>query len=320
MKEPRGRMRFLLPCRIGAILLCLLSAAWAAHAAGLRPSTSAPATPERAILAKYVHRAAFHNQGENSAGLAEESRGAGLLTDWHLLGCYGHGPADFARHFAPERWAANEAAQVAAPDAKAANADAQAEEPTDRHFRHLHYELLFPEGKFVLPPAQARRGGVFYAVSRVYLSDGGDWNVYLESGARAVVFVDGSAVLTSGVPHIGTLRATVHAESGYHMVMVKFVAQSAPFRVAILPPNSGSRRKSDTPYLGGPENMDAGARGPWPSLPERARPAKSSFKVANIAPAQIASSKEITLRRSAASANFSLRRLSVAKTWLARCT
>jgi hypothetical protein len=31
--------------------------------------------------------------------------------------------------------------------------------------------------------------------------------------------------------------------------MVKFTAQGAPFSVAILPPNSGSRRKNNTPYL-----------------------------------------------------------------------
>jgi hypothetical protein len=73
--------------------------------------------------------------------------------------------------------------------------------------------------------------------------------VYLESGAEAVVFVDGRRVLTRGEQATGVQRGKIHVEGGYHAVMVKFTAQAAPFRVAILPPNSGSRRKNNTPYL-----------------------------------------------------------------------
>ena len=101
----------------------------------------------------------------------------------------------------------------------------------------------------MLPPKPAGRDGVFYALSCTYLTSSGDWNVYLESAAPAVVFVDGQRVLVRGPNATGTRREIIHADSGYHMVMVKFVAQAAPFRVAILPPNSGSRRKNSTPYL-----------------------------------------------------------------------
>ena len=168
---------------------------------------------------------------------AERSREAGLLTDWHLVGRYGRSGTDLTRSFEPEHWSAD-----------------------DRRLRNISYELLFPEGTFALPPAMAGQSGVFYALARIYLSGSGDWNLYLESGAEAVVFVDGHRVLERGPNHRGTLRETMHAESGFHNVMVKFVAQAAPFRLAVLPPNSGSRRKKNTPYLHGQGGEELSAR------------------------------------------------------------
>jgi len=178
----------------------------------------------------------------DSAAQAERSREAGLLTDWHLVGRYGRSGTEISRSFEPERWSAN-----------------------DKRVRNVSYELLFPEGTFALPPAMARQSGVFYALARVYLSGSGDWNLYLESGAEAVVFVDGRQVLARGANHRGIVRETIHAESGFHNVMVKFVAQAAPFRLAVLPPNSGSRRKNNTPYLQGTENLSARLGAPIPT-------------------------------------------------------
>jgi hypothetical protein len=163
--------------------------------------------------------------GQKDAELLESSREAGLLTDWHLQGRFGHGGEEFTRAFAPEM------------EAKAG------------HNHPERCELVFPQGQFTLPPALAALKGVFYASSTAYLGDSGEWNVYLESGAEAAVFVDGREVLASGPKPTGVLRGTIHAGSGYHSVMVKFTAKAAPFRVAILPPNSGSRRKNNTPYL-----------------------------------------------------------------------
>ncbi len=160
--------------------------------------------------------------------LLADSREAGLLTDWHLCGRFGRGEKDLEREFAPEK----EAVKAAL-----------------RPHQMQHYEMVFPEGRFALPPALASHKGVFYASSSTYLSDSGEWNVYLESSAEAIVFVDGRRVVESRPNAPGVLRATIHAESGYHSVLVKFTAQAAPFRVAILPPNSGSRRKNNTPYL-----------------------------------------------------------------------
>jgi hypothetical protein len=111
------------------------------------------------------------------------------------------------------------------------------------------YELVFPEGFFALPTELTAERGVFYAVSTTYLGSGGEWNVYLESSDEAVVFIDGQRAVATGQGAQGTMRETLHLEIGYHSVMVKFTAHAAPFRVAVLPPNSGSRRKNNTPYL-----------------------------------------------------------------------
>jgi hypothetical protein len=197
---------------IAAVLLLLVAPFLHLHAQSMR--LIAPAVP-----------------GQHSAEAQENSREAGLFTDWHLLKRYGRRPSDFARHFAPERDAAN-----------FASAPVEVTSPRS-------YELVFDDGSFALTPAQARFKGVYYAESKTYLASSGDWNVYLESGAQALVFVDGAPVVERGSSANGVLRGTIHVSSGYHMVMVKFLAQAAPFRVAILPPSSGSRRKNNTPYL-----------------------------------------------------------------------
>lgn len=192
----------------------------------------------------------------DEAELLASSREAGLLTDWHLEGRFGHGGSrEFARAFAPEKLAKRQAKKTAAW------AEGRGSASNSRGFAERRYELVFPEGTFALPLELAGLPGVFYANSSTYLSGGGEWNVYLESRAEAVVFVDGRAVLTRSSKATGVLRETIHVESGYHTVMVKFVAGAAPFRVAILPPNSGSRRKNNTPSLKaspGSEEMQAG--------------------------------------------------------------
>ena len=216
------------------LVATLLTAGVALSAPTLSTPPSNPAARSR------VHHVALRTVADTQSGGAanlkksipdaqrlEESREAGLLTDWHLEGHFGHGgEEEFARAFPPEKQAAKAAA---------------------RH--NARYELIFPEGKFALPPAMASLKGVFYATSTTYLSGSGQWNVYLESGAEAEVFVDGRRVLESVPQSQGVRRGTIHADSGYHSVMVKFTAQAAPFQVAILPPNSGSRRKNNTPFL-----------------------------------------------------------------------
>jgi len=166
----------------------------------------------------------------DEAELLEKSREAGLLTDWHLDGRFEHrGKDEFDREYPPEKAAVAQGAQ--------------------RRFERGRYELMFPDGTFALPKELAGLKGVFYANSSTYLTGSGEWYVYVESGSEAVVFVDGRRAVTRGPKATGVRRGKIHVDSGYHSVLVKFNAQAAPFRVAILPPNSGSRRKNNTPYL-----------------------------------------------------------------------
>jgi hypothetical protein len=236
------------PHALAALLLLVLCVvALPACAAGLRLPNIFGQAAGAGVQPDSVQ---MNGLSEDQAEMVENSRDAGLMTDWHFLGRYGHDPADLARRFAPERWFAKQAAKQAAQQ----ESEKQAAGPSgnshpEKRLKSPRYELVFPEGTFVLPAKLAARDGVFYALSCTYLTSSGDWNVYLESGAEAVLFVDGHRVLARGAHATGTLRESIHAESGYHMVMVKFVAHAAPFRVAILPPNSGSRRKNSTPYL-----------------------------------------------------------------------
>jgi hypothetical protein len=209
-----------------SLIAALLSVSVTLSAPILTAQTVSSSSPVLPTMAD-VQPGGGYTKSVPDAQLLEESREAGLLTDWHLQGRFGHGSrGKFEHAFAPEKEAAKAPVK-----------------PSER------YELVFPEGKFALPPALASQKGVFYANSSAYLSGSGDWNVYIESGAEAAVFVDGRRVVESGAKAPGVLRGTIHAERGYHSVMVKFTAQAAPFRVAILPPNSGSRRKNNTPYL-----------------------------------------------------------------------
>jgi hypothetical protein len=176
-------------------------------------------------------------QPAETAELVESSREAGLLTDWHLEGRFGNGaPDEIAHRYAPERSVLRQAAK-------------KGDQRFFRNRRFPRLELVFPDGGFTLPEAQSGRSGVFYATSIAYLMGSGDWILYLESGGAAVLFFDGRPMLSRTAESVGVLRKTIHAEAGYHSVMVKFLAASAPFRVAVLPPNSGSHRKNNTPYL-----------------------------------------------------------------------
>ncbi len=165
MKYPSPKSRWTLV----AILLTASIAVFAqtlsaqsAHSSSPHGRSRAKSKAVRTIADSYVGDDLKKNMHE--AELLEESREAGLLTDWHLDGRFGRGrEKDFAREFAPEKEAAK---------------------ATARSSRAQHYELVFPEGRFALPPGVASHKGVFYASSSTYLSSSGEWNVYLESGAE----------------------------------------------------------------------------------------------------------------------------------------
>jgi hypothetical protein len=154
-----------------------------------------------------------------------QSREAGLITDWNLLGPYGkREQTDFQRAWAPEH-------------PKKQKADSKRERKT----------LRFPSGQFVLPTNAAN--GVYYASARVYLFSDGDWNVWAESANTIQIFVDGVPVLLRPAEQDATraVHESVHLSRGQHSILAKFVREASPFRVAVMPPSGGLRHKRNIP-------------------------------------------------------------------------
>ncbi|HUO61123.1 MAG TPA: hypothetical protein VMU24_10675 [Candidatus Acidoferrales bacterium] len=155
-----------------------------------------------------------------------QSREAGLVTDWNLLGRYGkHEQTDFSRAWAPERRKKQKVGS-----------------------RHERKTLSFPNGQFVLPANASN--GVYYASARVYLFSDGDWNVWAESANAMQIFVDGAPVLLRPGSEQDAMRAvheSVHLSRGPHSILAKFVREASPFRVAVMPPSGGLRHKRNIP-------------------------------------------------------------------------
>lgn len=168
--------------------------------------------------------------GSLDLDMLQSSREAGLLTNWSLAGPFGkHSLLDFDQHFAPERDALDKKAYGT---------------------RRVH-TVISPTGRFAMPD-YLRSQGVYYASSDIYTPNDGDWNLFLESDGVAEVWIDGKPVLRrddriEAKPRL--MRNTVHLSHGDHKVMIKFAFGAAPFRVAVLPPTGGLKRKQNIPVL-----------------------------------------------------------------------
>jgi cellulose synthase operon protein C len=143
-------------------------------------------------------------------------RAAGVVTEWRMLGPFGHHSyADFDRVFAPQH-----------DSLAAADYDAR---PVER--------FNFADGSVLLPD-HFGRSGVFYAAADVRLPRGGDWRLEVESAGTLEVYVDGRRVLTHDRRfRAGPQMATrdLHLAAGTRRVLVKFVPTAAPWRLAVLP-------------------------------------------------------------------------------------
>lgn len=170
------------------------------------------------------------NDGVPELDQLESSREAGLVTDWKVAGPFGRHPLlDFDKHFSPEK-----------------------DELQNRRSEGKTIERLeFPSGRFVLPEYFSKRG-VYYAASDLYVVTDGMWNLYMETGGTAAIYVDGALVSQrderkAEQPEL--IRKLVHLTQGHHRLLMKFSPTASPFRVALLLPSGGVRKKQNIPVL-----------------------------------------------------------------------
>ena len=199
-----------------------------------RLRTLAATSPERDQLRLALVSAAA--DGIPEFEILQQSRESGLLTDWRLIGPLGKLPnVDFDRKFAPEFDSLQQKKYGS---------------------RKVEY-FQFSTGKFTIPK-YLRQEGIFYASSKVFLRSGGEWRLRVETPGTMQVFIDGKLAVTrddrrSTLPEI--ILETQHLEGGDHTVMVKFVAAAAPFRIAIMAPTGGLRRRNKPMLHAGPESQ-----------------------------------------------------------------
>lgn len=159
-----------------------------------------------------------------------QSRDSGLLTDWKIVGPLGRFPnTDFNRNFGPEQDGLKKKSYGSRPVRI----------------------VQFANGRVELP-RETERNGVFYAASDVDLNSGGEWRVWVESPGTLEVFIDGKRALLKddrAAMHPQVLWEMRRMDEGMHRVVVKFIASALPFRVAIMPPSGGVKKRNNKPGL-----------------------------------------------------------------------
>ncbi len=165
-----------------------------------------------------------------------KSRESGLLTDWRIVGPLGKfANSDFDRIFGPEH------------DGLRRNTYASR--------RVTNFQ--FYDGKVEVPEAQ-RAAGVYFASAKTDLGTSGEYRIWVESPGTLEVFLDGVSVLrkddrTAQQPQVAWKIRRL--DSGAHNIIVKFLPSALPFRVAVMPPTGGVKRKNSKPQINaGPES------------------------------------------------------------------
>ena len=173
--------------------------------------------------------------GAPELDLLQQSREYGLLTDWKIRGPFGsEGIIDFDKAWPPEK------------NGKA------------RKFRGTFADVYqFADGAVTLSEG-ADHPGVYYAEGEFEIPSSGTWRLRLQTVGTLDIFLDGKNVLrrdarSNVLPEVSW--QSLRMEAGKHKVLVKFLPSASPFRIAILPPSPGpKRRKAPHAIHAGPES------------------------------------------------------------------
>jgi hypothetical protein len=151
-----------------------------------------------------------------------QSREYGLLTDWNVLGPFGNGsPKDFDRIWQLERKAKPGRFNI----------------PRTNRFQ-------FADGAVRL--SEESETGIYYAESAFELDSTGTWIIRLQTHGTLELFVDGKSAARKDTRSAILPEVSWHSvqlDVGKHQVLVKFLPSALPFRVAVLPPSPGPKRR-----------------------------------------------------------------------------
>jgi tetratricopeptide (TPR) repeat protein len=155
-------------------------------------------------------RAAMDGDGDGAPGLDPYSisRGAGVVTDWRVVGPLGLHSSHDDQPLLP---GGDDLAQAS-------------------YQNRLVENFQFPDGRIVLPNYLAHRG-VFYASSSFAALTAGNWTVQVESSGPLEVFIDGHRVLHADS---GRSLSGFDVAPGPHRILLKLAATAGPLRIALF--------------------------------------------------------------------------------------
>ncbi|HUI83470.1 MAG TPA: hypothetical protein VL240_04560 [Candidatus Binatia bacterium] len=139
------------------------------------------------------------------------SRAAGILTDWRIVGPFGHQLLSVSEQ------------QPISPDDDLGRSSYQSRAVEN---------FQFPDGWIVLPDYLSHPG-VFYAAAGFASLTEGSWTVEAEARGMAEIYVDGQHVLSTSAAR-SRESANIEVPPGPHRLLLKLDGSATPLRVSIV--------------------------------------------------------------------------------------
>ena len=160
--------------------------------------------------------------GVPNLSLLANSHAAGLITDWKLAGPFGkYSYADFDRSFSPELDSLKDSVSAG--------------HPVER--------VRYADGSLALPDYFSH-GGVFYAASTITFQAPVTRILSVDSTGTVQLFIDGKSTIRKDDrfrdgPEV--VLSSIRLTAGPHTLLVKFISDALPMRIALLPETAPQR-------------------------------------------------------------------------------